>query len=241
MNDDCSVEKSDPDNCLQKSGPSNDDCLTDDEETVGGSFGPLNNCSIEKFCTGEKQEAVGSTALHLATSYNQIESVKSMLDRGVEGINKANNYGVTALHIATFNGYFRIVKLLIEKKADPNAKTNIGMTALHCAAFKGHTPIVKFLLEKGAHINALNDFRRTALYYAVTIGHMKTVQVFIKNDANINIKDIYGQTPLHSAAYKSKYDIYHYLRRHGAIKYADDNNFTPDYIYCNMKRIKPNI
>jgi len=43
-----------------------------------------------------------------------------------------------------------IVKLLLEKGADVNAKNHYGTTALKAASDIGHTDIVKMLKEAGA-------------------------------------------------------------------------------------------
>ena len=42
------------------------------------------------------------------------------------------------------------MRLLLEAKANVDAKANDGRTALHWAAENGHEAVVKLLLEKGA-------------------------------------------------------------------------------------------
>jgi serine/threonine-protein phosphatase 6 regulatory ankyrin repeat subunit A len=44
-----------------------------------------------------------------------------------------------------------VVKLLLEKGADPNSKSNNGRTPLSYAAGYSHKAVVKLLLEKGAN------------------------------------------------------------------------------------------
>jgi ankyrin repeat protein len=46
-----------------------------------------------------------------------------------------------------------VVKLLLEHKADVNAKDRDGETALHGAASRGHEALVKLLLEHKADVN----------------------------------------------------------------------------------------
>ncbi len=50
------------------------------------------------------------------TDYN-IEQIIYLISIGID-INKQNKYGYTALHIACSNGFFNIVKILIENKAN---------------------------------------------------------------------------------------------------------------------------
>jgi ankyrin repeat protein len=62
--------------------------------------------------------------------------------------------------------YSEMVKALIDKGADVNAKDKDGQTALMLAAGGGYTEIVKALIEKGADVNAKNNTGDTALSLA---------------------------------------------------------------------------
>ena len=64
------------------------------------------------------------------------------------------------LHYACRHGRLTIVKYLISKGANIEAKNQIGQTPLHCAA-RGRTDVVKYLVSKGANKNAKNGFGKT--------------------------------------------------------------------------------
>jgi ankyrin repeat protein len=74
--------------------------------------------------------------------------------------------GYTMLHTAA-NGYdIAIVKYLISKGADVNAKNNYGQTPLHLAAGSGHdwgVKVVKYLVSKGADVHAQDNSANTPL------------------------------------------------------------------------------
>lgn len=70
-------------------------------------------------------------------------------------------------------GHLELVKWLLERGANPNARSSIGSqgTVLHSAAWEGNLPMVKVLVEAGADINARDlehhgtpaDFARVAV------------------------------------------------------------------------------
>jgi ankyrin repeat protein len=59
-----------------------------------------------------------------------------------------------------------VVKLLLDKGAEIEAKDSRGQTLLLRAAENGHEAVVKLLLEYGAGVNAKHGSRQTALHEA---------------------------------------------------------------------------
>jgi len=60
------------------------------------------------------------------------------------------NWGGTALMLAAQKGHKEVVKLLLKKGANVNAKNDLGWTALDFAAKEGYKEIVKLLKAYGA-------------------------------------------------------------------------------------------
>jgi len=60
----------------------------------------------------------------------------------------------------------KIVKILLAKGANVNAKSLNNRTALIIASTLGHTGIVKLLLAKGADFNVKDEEGKTALIWA---------------------------------------------------------------------------
>ena len=91
--------------------------------------------------------------LRRAASAGDLAKVKELLDKGVD-VNAANQYGGTALAFACDKGRTEVVKLLLERGANPNTKdTFYNFTPIGWAAQKGHGEIIRLLLDKGAEVN----------------------------------------------------------------------------------------
>ena len=75
-------------------------------------------------------------------------------DLGPNMINEMDGGGMTALHIASTNGYAKVVQLLLHKGALLH-KDFMGRTPLHLAAEGGHTQTIRLLLA--FHVNLLNQ------------------------------------------------------------------------------------
>jgi len=69
-----------------------------------------------------------------------------------------------------------VVRLLLEKGANIEARDNTGRTALHWAAERGREEVVQLLLDKGADIEAEDNARRTPWHWADQNGHEVVVQ-----------------------------------------------------------------
>jgi ankyrin repeat protein len=115
----------------------------------------------------------GSTPLQVVTGYNNpslADSVKALLAHGAEP-NVATANGWTPLHQATGNNATNIMVLLLEKGADPNAKTvPDGYTPLRVAVAEGHAQALKILLDHKADPNVRDNHGQTVLDYAKSRG-----------------------------------------------------------------------
>jgi hypothetical protein len=132
----------------------------------------------------------------------------------------------------------KTVKYLVEKDANPKAKTKTGFTTLHAAARNPDVDVIKYILpiwKNDTEIKTNNG--ETPLFCAWNLDAMKFL---ISKGANINAKNENGDTPLHFFAKGGNEKIEHlqYLIDKKAdvnAKNEDDN--TPfDFAGTDEKR-----
>ena len=126
-----------------------------------------------------KQDKDGWTPLITACGVPGGEAlVQFLLEKGA-AVDLATMDGVTALCLASQEGYEGTVKLLLEKGAAIDLANNKGTTALILASQYGHEGTVRLLLEKGAAIGHTKSDGATALVMACQNGHEGTVRLLL--------------------------------------------------------------
>ena len=93
----------------------------------------------------------GLTALSAAVTYNDVESIKAILEKA-KNINAPDYDGYTSLMWAAYNEHdnTEIIQALLNRGADVNLKAKDGSTALSWALKKGNTATVALLKKAGA-------------------------------------------------------------------------------------------
>ena len=87
-----------------------------------------------------------------AVRRGDLAGVKAALDAGVP-VDAPFRYERTALSFAAARGNLEIVRLLLDRGADPDKKdTFYGATPISSAINEGHASIVRLLLERGAPV-----------------------------------------------------------------------------------------
>ncbi|MBD2869116.1 ankyrin repeat domain-containing protein [Paenibacillus arenilitoris] len=125
----------------------------------------------------------GFTPLGLASHFGNEETVNFLLDHGAEvnARSKDNNLNNMAIHAAIAGNHEHVVRTLIAKGADINAKCEgkwrLGFTPLHVAGYFGRESIIKLLLENDADKTALNDNGETAYTVAILKGHPESAEL----------------------------------------------------------------
>lgn len=141
-----------------------------------------------------------------AASAGNVGRVRQLLAAGVN-VNATHGKGANALVLAAAKGHTRVVRLLLERGADPSAKTRTGsyagerlpLQALAVAAAHGHLDIVRLLLRAGAEVNHSITYNQDALTAAAAGGHTEIVRELLT--AGHRIDDGVGLKALRAAVY----------------------------------------
>ncbi|KAL0631497.1 Glycerophosphocholine phosphodiesterase [Maublancomyces gigas] len=177
-------------------------------------------------CDVEAATNDGLTALHYAAHRGHKQAVKVLMSEGANRETKDNcgrtamdhakesrHLGIQAildsgagaaedqiaLHQAAREGYTEVVKELLDRGAEIEARDDSLRTALHLAAANNHHETVRALLVRGAAIEAKQNEGNTALHLAAVCGDSKTVEVLLGQGAAVEARQNEGLTALHFA------------------------------------------
>jgi ankyrin len=165
------------------------------------------------------------TAPPVPDSRDPMDLIKGLLARGANpnaqvnttpfrgfmqvSANWVNFDGQTAFIRAALAGDISLMRLLLEKGADPSIKTYDGSTALMAAAGVNwvvaqtfsrsddeYLEVAKLCLEKGNDVNAVNGQGFAAIHGATNRGFDAMVKLLAERGAKLDVKDKQGRTPM---------------------------------------------
>jgi len=176
-----------------------------------------------------------SPPMHDAANKGDIETVKKLFNSGHD-IEKV--YFGTPLIWATAGGHIRVVKFLVEKGANIDAKDTMGRTPLGFALVENKRDVSRYLLLKGANIDntmkGMNDWLiKYAIKYNITKMIYKIKQA-IKELKSIKREELLSQKKYQKISKnKLKSRINQYIINNdlkGLKKYTDENPNSVYYI-----------
>ena len=136
----------------------------------------------------------GSTALHWAAEWDDLETAAELLKAGADA-NVKNRYGAAPIMLAAINGSAPMLELLIRAGANPNTALGEGETALMTAARTGRRDAVEVLLRHGADVNAKEGWQgQTALMWAAGEGHSGALEALTAAGADLGARSEGGFT-----------------------------------------------
>lgn len=163
--------------------------------------------------------------------------------------------GQTPLFNAVLSRNHKAVKLLLEKRADPNAVDDSGSSALHVAAGLGLLKMARMLVDARSDVNKADKRGWTPLHVAARESRIDIVRLLLEHGASTGIpicdaasrgnagqvativdthagaidqKDVMGWVPLHWAAMMGKAEVARQLIEKGCLlDVADSHGNTP--------------
>ena len=111
-----------------------------------------------------RMNALGEQALMHAAWRGNLEAVQWLMGKGAT-LNRSNKQW-TALHYASFSGKDEVVKFLVARGADIDARSPNGSTPLMMAVYEGRESTVKQLVRLGADRKLTNDTGEGAMDWA---------------------------------------------------------------------------
>ncbi|XP_017117055.1 ankyrin repeat domain-containing protein 49 [Drosophila elegans] len=120
-----------------------------------------------------------------AVNENRISEVREILRLDADTVNSKDNDGYTPLHRAAYNNFVDMAKLLLQYRADPNARTELGWTPLHSACKWNNADCAHLLLQFGADVNAESEGKQTPLHITATVSNCRNTATVLLLDRNI--------------------------------------------------------
>ena len=143
--------------------------------------------------SGANVKESGPGAMVIASRWGFGEIVKALLNAGVE---TKGEKAVKAMSQASDFGHTSVVKLLLEKGAEVNAKDFAGYNPLARAVESNKKETALLLLDKGADMNNKDNYGMTPLMRAAQAGHMDMVKLLIEKGADKDSRDNDGETAI---------------------------------------------
>jgi len=141
----------------------------------------------------------------LYAAWSGIDDFIQLAIQDGENLTLSGSTGLTALHLAAWNGHGKTVSLLLEHAPTLVDEQDVeGCTALHYAAYNSYPGVLLSLLESGSSLSISDRRGRTPLHTAANCG--TAVRYLLQRGADPMARDLKSSTPLHRAA---KYD--HFL------------------------------
>lgn len=137
-----------------------------------------------------------------------MKRIEALLREDPDCARKTDGHGLTPLHHAASRGRPKIIRLLLAKGAEPDARDGLRRTALNLLTTKAPLDAYKALLDAGAPVNAADSYQGwTALHLAAALGRADVVELLLERGADPALRDRRGRTPADLARNAKKEEL----------------------------------
>ena len=182
---------------------------------------------ISRGAKTEIPDKAGYTPLTAAVIVADPDMVQTLVEGGAVMDVRSSANNLTPLVMAAANpdpfkhkNYIKIMKFLLDRKADVNFQASDGRTALIAAAMNADqaqgSEKVSLLLDEGAKPDMVKHGGETALMLAAGRGNDKIVELLIDKGADVNLKNGAGESAMSYAKRSGKSAIIALLESKGA-------------------------
>lgn len=186
----------------------------------------------------------GITALHLAAFSGCIESVKFLIEKGVDVNLQPKCY--TPLHCAAFGNSVATAELLIRKGASiaiNTNKVNCEESLLQCAVRANAIECVQLFIAEGADVNSLKPNGTNSIHLAADLGLQECLSILLDSEgADPNIRICIREkesTALHLAADEGNVNCVKLLLAKGAdATLKNHRGFTPLHLAARTSSLE---
>ncbi|RLN97228.1 hypothetical protein BBJ28_00007152, partial [Nothophytophthora sp. Chile5] len=173
--------------------------------------------------SGPKSPALSAEAALLeAAMTGHFIDAKQALRCGAD-VHTLGRNGNTPLMCAARAGSAQIVRLLLEKNADPGVQNHAWRTAIHIATIWGNVDAARELVSHREVVDVADRSGWTPLMTAASNGDADMVRLLLDNGADADVKDPSGQTTLSIASVNGDDEIVKLLE-----KPDDTSKATPE-------------
>jgi ankyrin repeat protein len=133
-------------------------------------------------------EADGTTALHWAAHYGDVELARRLAAAGA-AVAAANDYGATPMAEAAVVGAADLLAVLLDAGAHVDSPNAEGQTALMIVARSGNVAAARLLVERGANVNARESRKgQTALMWAAAQSRPEMLELLLASGAQVDAR-----------------------------------------------------
>ena len=140
-----------------------------------------------------------------------LSEVEKLLEEGADP-NVVTEYSESPLRVASNNGRFDVIKLLLSKGAD---ERQLGWTKLFHEIAYGSADTLKEAIAREGNLEHRDFWSRTPLLSSILVGDVKKTAILMDSSADVTAVGRCGKVPLEYAVQKDDVAMLDWLIDHG--------------------------